>query len=29
MKAMLIFGGILIIIPIIFLILVANGWIIF
>ena len=29
MRAMLIFGGILIIIPIVFLILLANGWIVF
>ena len=29
MKAILIFGGILILIPIVFLILLANGWIAF
>jgi len=29
MKAILIFGGILILIPIIFLILLAGGWIVF
>ena len=29
MKAILIFGGILIIIPIVFLILIAGGWLVF
>jgi len=29
MKAILIFGGILILIPIIFLILIAGGWLVF
>ncbi|SVD40683.1 uncharacterized protein METZ01_LOCUS393537 [marine metagenome] len=29
MKAILIFGGILILIPIVFLILIAGGWLVF
>ncbi len=29
MRAMLIFGGILILIPIIFLILIGSGWLVF
>jgi len=29
MRAIIIFGGIIILVPIIFLILLANGWIVF